>query len=193
MDDSEQETKERERKALKLSLKKLDGQELTAGELAEIRWLELEHFRRAAKQLPKGVYADLAGKERTQIKRHAEAFGLPLAGTNLDLAEILQSFHDFLARNNKKILQVDEAQSAKKVAEARKIEIQIENMEIDLQERRGELISRSLVREKLAWLASQFSSMSEDIGRRHGTGPQTSINDFLTIMNREIQSGDLKI
>lgn len=185
---------ERERNALKLSLRLLDGEELTPAEISEVAWLKIQHFRQMATNLPKGEYLALADIEHKQVDRHARSFGFTaLIGKNVNLFLVIRRFHQFISENNKKIKQIDEAQTAKKTAETRKIEIQIENMEIDLQQRKNELIARKSVREALTWLASQFSAMAEDVGRRHGAGPQSAINDFLKIMGREIESGKLKV
>lgn len=185
---------ERERNALKLSLRILDGETLTPGELDEVRWLKLNHFREMATALPKGEYLSLANRDQNSVDRQARAFKMTsMLSKTVNLFVAIDQLHSFIANNNKKIKQIDEVQAAKKTAETRKIEIQIENMEISLLERKGELISRSLVRESLTWLASQFSAMAEDVGRRHGVGPQNAINDFLKIMGREVESGKLKV
>lgn len=184
---------EREKSALQLAIKELDGKKLTANEKKELAWLRLRWLENTAKEVPKKTYLTFANRKHMQLDRQAEAFGLPLTGNTVNLFVVIQAFHDFVAEHAQKIKQFEEVTATKKAAEARMLEIKIKQAELDLQERMDKLIDRSLVREQLAWLAAQFAAMAEEVGRNHGPAPQASINGFLEIMSREVEGGRLEV
>lgn len=183
---------QREAEALKLAVRESDGEELTALEKREIAWLKNLWFERSAANIPKKTYLKLADRQQTQLDRQAEAFGLPMTGKHVSLFDAVKSLHDFVSNHAQKVKHHDDLNAAKKSAESRMIEIKIKRAELDLQERMDQLIARDIVRDQLAWLASQFAAMAEEVGRNHGAGPQQSINSFLDIMRREIEGGRLE-
>ena len=181
----------REKDALKLAVRESEGEKLTRGEQRELTWLKNLWFERSAREVPKQTYLKFADREHTQMDRQAKAFDLPLTGKTVSLFDAIKSLHDFVSAHAQKVKFHDEQGAAKKEAEARMLQIKIKQAELDLQERMDQLMDRSAVREQLAWLASQFSAMAEEVGRNHGTGPQQSINGFLDIMRREMEGGRL--
>lgn len=184
---------EREKAALKIALRELDGEEIKATEKKELAWLHELWFERHAGSISRKLYMRLSSKQLSQLERHSKAFGLPITGKVIDLFEVLRAMHQALSDNIHKIKEIDDASAQKKTAEARMIDIKVRKAELDLLEREGKLIDRSIVRDQLQWLASQFAEMSEMIGRNHGTAAQAAINGFLTVMQREVESGRLQV
>ncbi|MGB0714256.1 MAG: hypothetical protein ACPGXK_00145 [Phycisphaerae bacterium] len=55
------------------------------------------------KQLPKGDYESVTGRDRRMLDAQAHRWGLPLSGETLDVVAILRAFHDFVGEHAKTI------------------------------------------------------------------------------------------
>lgn len=169
--------------------KQLAGQDLTAAERKALRKLKELHFMQVAEALPKRIYRHLSNRVNSQLDSTAKAHGIPLAAAELHLGDVITALHDWVGANSAKVKKVADADATKRAAEARLLDIKTQQAELDLRQRMDEMIERDLVREKLAWLASQFSAMAEQVGRNHGADAQAAINGFLDIMQRELEDG----
>jgi hypothetical protein len=174
--------------ALRAAREQADGKTLSDSQQRDLDWLKEQWFVEYSKRLPKRVYVDLTGLYDSQINRMDATYGIPTKGQYLDLAKVLTAFHAFLSEHGRKVKKVQETRSAKEDAEQRMLDIKIRKAELDLAERSNKLIDRELVRRQLTWMAKRFSDMAEEIGRNHGAKPQESINEFLAVMQREVES-----
>lgn len=182
-------TEKQYREGLEAAEKHLDGEKLSGAERKSLQKLKEQHFYDISERLPKRIYRQLSGRENSQLDSTSKYYGIPLATAEIHLGDAITALHDWMADNAQKIKRIADADTIKKAAEAKLLEIKTQQAELDLRQRMDEMIERRLVREKFAWLASQFSAMAEQVGRNHGPDPQAAINGFIEIMQRELEEG----
>ncbi len=184
----------REVEAIKLALADASGEELTPEQRKELAWLKFKWFSAQARALPKKHYCDMANTKTVIANRQAKSWGFPLDSAVIDLNEVLEAFHDFIGKHSYVLTRARDSSDAheqKKSAEARMLEMKIREAEIDLLNKTGKLLDREMVRECFTWLATEFKTMAEEVGRQHGAAPQETINNFLLRLQKEISSGRL--
>lgn len=77
------------------------GENLTKAELSALEKFECQQNEKRGKEwvlrLPKGVYADWAGRQHKVLDDQARLYGIPLVGRTLNLPLIVKWYHDFFA------------------------------------------------------------------------------------------------
>lgn len=154
----------------------LAGQTPTVREETCLRRVQRHKDEEAALEaysaVPKGMWCRWAGRQSKVVNEQAFRYGLPLNGRTIDLSDLALAFHDFLARNSRKLAAPDSddpmlgggtspALERYRLANAQKAEL-------DLEERAGELVQRARVRDTLLEFAAILRGAGETLGRLHG-------------------------
>lgn len=164
------------------------GEKLTREQRAALRRhnkREQDGLREAAyNACPKSAYQRLSGRQTKILHDQADRYGLPLRGATIDLAAVLRRFHDLLAEHGGKITaDPDEADSP---ALERKREAEADLKELDLAERRRELVHRDLMRQQLAAIAALLRRAGEQLERKHGPAAKQLLVQALDDAERRI-------
>jgi hypothetical protein len=190
--------RERRKLALLAELTEARGEYVTPEQAKHIQWIREERRQAIIDEIlvamPKGLYCQLAGVSQHKVDAHAGKFGLPLKGKTLDMYQVIKAFHDFIAANMKtlsasddmRILNLEKIQQ--QVDEARR---KAELSEIEIQERKNQIVPRAEVRAKLAWLTGKFRKLGDRLGKSHGPDAQLAVNEFLDDIAEEVRHGNL--
>lgn len=166
------------------------GESLTREQRAALRRRDKrreEELREAAySACPKSAYQRLSGRQTKILHDQADRYGLPLRGATIDLGAVLRRFHDLLAEHGGKI--TTEAAAADSPALERKREAEADLKELDLAERRRDLVHRDLLRQQLAAVASLLRRAGEQLERKHGPAAKQLLVQTLDDAERRIGS-----
>lgn len=191
---------ERKIRATMAELAILRGETLTDIQRADASWLD--HIRRkqitgeVLADLPKDIYCQMASQPRSNVDDHAKSFGIPLSGRSVDLFAVIKAFHELIAKNKKALFAGEESNNLKdeKVKfEVASIRRKSELLNLQLKERKRELVNRDEVLEKLSWISKRLRSLGDRIGKTFGPEAQLAVNEFLEEMAIEAEGGKLRI
>lgn len=188
--------------ALEIRLKQLRGEPTTAAQLKTLeRWNkhQLEAIRDASlRQLPKGIYCDLAGRQQKVVDEFGIRYDVPLAGPTVDLSDVVRTLHgrvSELAAAARPYLDADDAQLQREKLrrEIQKLERQSEVLKIDIQTKYGELVPKAAVRERLEWISGKLQALGARLHRIAGDEAQRALNEFLDDLATELDGGALDL
>jgi hypothetical protein len=192
------EDRERKKLALLAELTEARGEYLTPDQVKLIQWIREERRKATIEEIllamPKGLYCQLAGVSQHKVDAHAGKFNLPLKGKTLDMYQVIKGFHDFIASNMKTLTAADDIRDLNRekiqqqVDEARR---RAELSELEIQEKKNQVVPRAEVRAKLAWLTGKFRKLGERLGKSHGPDAQLAVNEFIDDISEEIRYGNL--
>lgn len=185
---------DRTERAIEAALAEHRAEKLTGRQRSDLEWWRRqqsdESVRQVFRALPKKLYCELSGRQPKVINEQASRYGLPLSGSTLDLFEVIAAFHNFLAVNAKKFGK-DEVFSLKANEELANLRRKGQLLEIELQERNSQWVSRIEVQSGLAWLVGRLQTAAESIGVAAGKESQKLFNDLLEAIAVEIENGHL--
>jgi hypothetical protein len=133
------------------------------------------------RELPKGAYCRLAGRQQKVIDEAASRYGLPLLGPTVNLFEAVKTFHDMVARYGQRMLEKrdEDLETEKLRAEIQVLKHRRRLMDAQLREKRNQWIPRRELREMMTWLAAQIHRFGERLKRDHGNGAADALNELL--------------
>ncbi|MGB7325949.1 MAG: hypothetical protein WBD31_13825 [Rubripirellula sp.] len=203
---------DRTERALLAAVKKHRGGKLSQSESRDLAWWEKTHresiIADALIAIPKGLYCQLAGRQHKVVDDAAERFGLPIGGATVDLFDAIEALHQLIADNSRSIIPVnagdddgdsgDEVVYKLKLAElrekVRKLEVTNERQMISLTHDRGDSIDRQELRRLLQVLIVKLRAFGQQLRRAsNGQEAQQACNEFLAMLSKEVEEGDLRV
>lgn len=183
---------------LRARLKQLDGAKLTARELKALeRWqreTDAEALERSLGRVPKGIYAELAGRQIKVVNEFGERYGVPLDGAEVDLFAVISALHtrvSELAAAARPNLDGDEAELVREKLrqEIGKLQRQSATLQIELDKHMEKLLAKTDVAAGLDWLSSRLRALGSHLYRAVGTPGVDAVNEFLDQLTAELEDG----
>ena len=202
IDTNQTQLKNEELLFLEIRIKQLQGSDLTTREAACIaRWDK--RYRESIRsdllrELPKGVFCDLAGRQRKSVDEFAANYRIPVDGPTINLYAVINSLLtrvSELAAIARKHDDVDEIEleREKLKQEIVKLRRQSEILDIDIKMRMNQLVSREDVAVRLSWLSGQLQALGSRLHRVGGPESQLALNEFLENLAVELDGGSLSL
>ncbi|MEX0937330.1 MAG: hypothetical protein WDZ59_05675 [Pirellulales bacterium] len=172
--------------------KVVNRQELTAQERAALKRHEKEKEERLRweyyESIPQKHWRQMSGRQTKVINEQAKRYGIPFGGANINLPDVVRAMHDFLAENAIRLSRDDDPlmQGGGSPALERYREERAALARLDRQEREGQLIPRSDVREALGRIASIVRGAGDAIQRQFGAAAAETLYEALDDAQREI-------
>jgi hypothetical protein len=195
---SPQET--REKLALSLRLKQLQGEPLNGKELGILdKWtrdFQASVLIEGLRNVPKNVYCQMAGRQRNAVDEFAARYDVAVGGPSIDLYAVLNALHtrvSELAAAARPYQDVDDAelQREKLRQEISKLQKQSESLQIDINTKLSELVPKRVVAERFEILTGRLRSLGAQLFRVSGASAQQILNEFLEALAKELDDGVL--
>ena len=186
--------------ALRARLKQIEGQRLTRAETrAIVRWQREATETAIAEYLaavPKSVYCSMAGRQNKSVDEFGERYQIPCTGPAIDLFAVVAALHTRIidyAAAARPALDGDENDLVREKLrqEIGKLQRQSAALQITLDQSQQRLLAKSEVNAGLEWLAGKLQALSARVHRFGGEPAVDAVNDFLTELASEIESGAL--
>lgn len=183
---------------LRARLKQLEGGKLTQREAAALaRWqreYETEARERWLGRIPKGLYAELAGRAQNVIREFGERYQIPLEGAEVDLYAVVSALHtrvSELAAAARPNLDADEAELVREKLrqEIGKLQRQSATLQIELDKHMEKLLAKTDVAAGLDWLSSRLRALGSHLYRATGAAGVDAVNEFLDQLAAELDDG----
>jgi hypothetical protein len=188
---SKQLDKELAQKAVR---KVMAGERPTAKEAAALRRheAEQEEVRRWQyyEAIPQKHWREMSGRQTKVLNEQAERYGIPFGGRTICLPRVVKAFHDFLAKNARKLADEDDPLLNSDVASPaleRYREERAAMARLDRLEREGQLVARGDVREGLGRVASILRAAGDGLLQQFGRDAVELLNEALSDAEREIE------
>jgi hypothetical protein len=180
-----------ERETLAAAVRKTKANEkLTATEKAA-----LKRFRQSSEEadrwryyatIPKKHWVKLSGRQHKVLDDQAGRYGVPILGSQIDLAAVARWLHDFLARNARKLAPEEELLAgdsdwAEKYRKERALLLRLER-----REREGVLVSRDKSHQCWDRVAGVIRRAGETLQRQFGAAALRILNRALEDATREV-------
>ena len=179
--------------AAEAARKRAAGEKPTREENAAIRRIDkaVEEENRWAyyATIPQKHWRTMSGRDRRTIVEQASRYGLPFGGRSIDLSAVVRALHGFLARHSHKLAGVDDdplmsGNDSPALEQYRKAKA--EHAELDLAERRGELMPVDRTREGMAIFAGHIRNATEVLRRQYGPDAQTILEEHINDALRDV-------
>jgi hypothetical protein len=187
---SKQLDKELAQKAVR---KVMAGERPTAKEAAALRRheAEQEEVRRWQyyEAIPQKHWREMSGRQTKVLNEQAERYGIPFGGRTICLPRVVKAFHDFLAKNARKLAEEDDPLLNSDVASPaleRYREERAAMARLDRLEREGQLVARADVREGLGRVAAILRAAGDGLLQQFGPEAVELLNESLSDAGREI-------
>jgi phage terminase Nu1 subunit (DNA packaging protein) len=182
-----------EREILPAAIRKTRaGEKLTAAEKAA-----LKRFRQISEEadrwrfyatIPKKHWVKLSGRQHKVLDDQAGRYGVPILGSQIDLAAVARWLHDFLARNARKLapeekLLEGDSDWAEKYRKERALLLRLER-----REREGHLVSRDKSDQCWSRVAGVIRRAGETLQRQFGAAALRILNRALVDATREVDA-----
>ena len=183
------------RLAAKAIQKYCRGEEPTAREAAalqrvegrreeDLRW---DYYR----TIPLKHWVQMSGRQRRNIRDQAERYGLPFGGAVIDLAAFVRAFHDFLAKNWRKLSDESEEEMLFSGDSSPALEryrlARAMREESKLLEDQGQLIQKEKIHECFSFVATSLRTAGDLLQRKFGSEAHEIIVDALGSAEKEIE------
>jgi hypothetical protein len=186
--------------AARAAQKIAQGQEPTAPERAALkrRERELEETRRWQyyATIPQKHWRQMSGRQAKVINEQATTYGIPFSGPTVNLPDVVRGFHDFLARNARRLREIDDEMmlgDPDSPALERFREAKANLAELDLQKRKGELVPRDEIREGLGRFAARIRGAGDLLERQFGPEAaeilREALDDCTLELDRSFEDG----
>jgi len=136
--------------------------------------------RRLYEKIPKKDWVELSGRKRQILDEQAARYGMPVTGRTVDLGAFLTWFHDWLAKNARKLTEAD----SEELCRSEKAKL----LRLDRMEREGSLILREEAHQYFARLAGVLHNLGEVLQREFGPRPLRLLNQAIGDFDREADS-----
>jgi hypothetical protein len=181
--------------------KQIEGGKLTARETTALaKWqreLAQEMRGQLLKEIPKGVYCELAGRQQKVVDEFGARYDIPVDVPTINLYAVIKDLHtrvSELAAAARPNLDADEAELVREKLrqEIGKLQRQSAALQIDLDRHMDKLLAKSDVQTGLDWLASRLRAMGTQLHRVCGQAGIDVVNEFLDALAAEIEGGALR-
>lgn len=181
--------------------KQIDGGKLTARETTALaKWhreLAQEMRGQLLKEIPKGVYCELAGRQQKVVDEFGSRYDIPVDVPTINLYAVVKDLHtrvSELAAAARPNLDADEAELVREKLrqEIGKLQRQSAALQIDLDRHMDKLLAKADVQTGLDWLASRLRAMGAQLHRVCGQAGIDVVNEFLDALAAEIEGGALR-
>lgn len=203
-------------RALKAKLAEAEGKKLTQAQARDVAWYDKQLAESiitdAMREIPKGVFCQMAGRQQKVIDEQADRYDLPIDGPTIDLFAAIKAYHDLITANARFIRPADDAelvdagelsledamhhdlQTEKLRQEVIKLRQSNERLAIQVTRDRGDSIDRRSLREMLAWLSTRLEGFGQQLRRASdGAEAQKTLNEFLEHLAEECEKGVLRV
>lgn len=176
------------------------GQKPNRAELTALRKFERQReavaLESAIRACPKKLYTQLTGRQSKVLLEQADRHQLPLHGNTVDLAAVLRRFHDILADNRHLIGKAqpsddDLLEGPPSDAQERYRRLRGDLLEIELAERRRQLIPREDVSNIFVQLADILRQAGERLRDHHGHDAADLLNDAIESITHTVSHADI--
>jgi hypothetical protein len=183
-----------ERELLAAAVRKTKaGEKLTAAEKSALKRFrqnseETDRWRYYA-AIPKKHWVKLSGRQHKVLDEQAGRYGIPILGSQIDLAAVARWLHDFLARNAQKLKPDEEgllqgdSDWAEKYRKERALLVRLER-----REREGALVSRDKSHQCWTRVAGVLHAAGETLQRQFGAAALRVLNQALENATREVDA-----
>lgn len=202
-------------RALEAALREHRGEKLTLPQQRDLDWYRRGQRSAAAaamlKEIPKGLYCELASRQHKLIDDAAERYDLPIDGPTVNLFEAIKSLHDLIAANARFIRPADDADAIEsdelelegqsfQVLQLMKLQQEVQKLkhgnarlQIAVTRDRGDAIDRRELRDMLTWFSTRIEGLGQQL-RRSGGGEDAAkcLNEFLDALASETERGVLE-
>jgi len=142
--------------------------------------------------IPKHVYRRMSGRETKILHVSADRHALPLRGRYLNLPDIIRRFHDILAEHSDAIRKSKEARVIDVApGDSPNLERQraatADLRELELAQRRGELVPRDEMHRRLMRMSSILREGGMRLRRDHGEAPYGVFKECLDVFTEEVE------
>lgn len=124
------------------------------------------------KTVPKGEYAELAGRQVKVLNEQASRYGLPLDGATVDLTKLIPRLHDFLAENRYRLRAPEEEDPMLAGAVSPALEkyrdARYQREMVKLKQDLEVSVPREEVREGFAMVAERLRRLGDKLAERYG-------------------------
>jgi hypothetical protein len=181
--------------------KQIEGGKLTARETTALaKWqreMAQEMRGQFLKEIPKGVYCELAGRQQKVVDEFGARYDIPVDVPTINLYAVIKDLHtrvSELAAAARPNLDADEAELVREKLrqEIGKLQRQSAALQIDLDRHMDKLLAKSDVQTGLDWLASRLRAMGTQLHRVCGQAGIDVVNEFLDALAAEIEGGALR-
>jgi hypothetical protein len=170
------------------------GERPTAKEAAALRRHESEQEEIRRWQyydaIPQKHWREMSGRQTKVLNEQAERYGIPFGGRTICLPRVVKAFHDFLAKNARKLADEDDPLLNSDVASPaleRYREERAAMARLDRLEREGQLVARGDVREGLGRVAAIIRAAGDGLLQQFGPEAVELLNESLSDAEREIE------
>jgi len=170
------------------------GQRPTAKEASALRRVEAEQEEtrrwKYYESIPQKHWREMSGRQTKVLNEQAERYGIPFGGRTICLPRVVKAFHDFLAKNARKLADEDDPLLNSDVASPaleRYREERAAMARLDRLEREGQLVGRADVREGLGRVASILRAAGDGLLQQFGPDAVDLLNEALSDAEREIE------
>jgi hypothetical protein len=168
------------------------GEKLSAAEKAALkrfrqRTEEADRWRYYA-SVPKKHWVQLSGRQHKVLDEQAARYGIPIAGTLIDLAQVARWLHDFLAQHAQKLRPDDDllqgdSDWAEKYRKERALLLRLER-----REREGTLVRRDKSHQCWNRVAGVLRNAGEVLQRQFGAAALRILNRAIEDASREVDA-----
>jgi hypothetical protein len=134
----------------------------------------------------------MSGRQAKVINEQAAAHGIPFDGATIDLPAVVRAFHDFLAANKTRLATAGDdpllADGPSTPALERLRRFTGDLKELELKERRGDLLRRDDVHAGLAELGRIIKGASETLRRSFGAEAHAVLDEALADYERFLKT-----
>ena len=133
----------------------------------------------------------MSGRQAKVVNDQARLYGIPLLGRTIDLVEVIRWIHDWLAENASKLAAIEAGEDplmsgTDSPALERYRLARAQMVELELAERRGDLIRRDHLREGLARYARGVRATGDSLRRQFGKDAHDLLNEHLDDAERDV-------
>lgn len=181
--------------------KQIEGHKLTARETTALaKWhreLAAELRGQMLRELPKGVYCELAGRQQKVVDEFGARYDIAVDVPQINLFSVIRDLHtrvSELAAAARPNLDADEEELVKEKLrqEIGKLQRQSAALQIELDRHMDRLLAKADVQNGLDWLASRLRAMGTQLHRVMGQPGVDAVNEFLDALAAEIEGGALR-
>jgi hypothetical protein len=169
------------------------GQTPSATELAALKRLEKEREENLRWQyyaaIPQKHWLQMAGRQAKVVNEQAITYGIPFNGPVVNLPEVVRGVHDFLARNARRLRELDDdlmSGDSNSPALERYREERAALARLDRLEREAVLVRKDVVRDGTGRIASRLRLAVETLERLFGPEAADILREALDDAEREI-------
>ncbi len=147
--------------------------------------------------IPQKHWVRMSGRSCKVLREQSERYGIPFGERDINLAAVARALHDFLSSNRARLAadngDGEMAAGPPSAALERWRRAKASMAELDLQERRNQLLPLDKVHEALGRLCAIMRTAGETLQRQHGPDALKILDDALDDYERQISKWIAKL